>query len=299
MKTLIEEEKLNVNSAGKEKETALHFAAKKGNLKIIEFLLSHGANPNARTDPPDYMYDGMVEFQTPLIRAIQYGNLDVLKYFHKKGFLVEDPKLNLHAQCLKVAIRKRQFEVVKFLCSEVGISPDATETNTIFPGSGRSGFTAAASAGLIDYMRYFLSIGCNVNALSAKHDTHCKESTPLIFALSMNHTEHKAIVEVVKFLINEAKVDVNICNGEGFSPICICVARVPECFDFLLSSGANFFGGTHSLMVAAIDSGSRSDSDGSVEMVLKCYELGANPLMYFSEKRYRFTTLNWLLQTQE
>ncbi|KAK7417582.1 hypothetical protein QQZ08_011563 [Neonectria magnoliae] len=66
---------LDVNTQDSDYTTALHFAAARGVMPVIEILLEAGADPNIRDDTGT----------TPLARAIDWGDIDVIRYLVEHG----------------------------------------------------------------------------------------------------------------------------------------------------------------------------------------------------------------------
>lgn len=68
-------QKVNIQFANEDGERALHMAAARGHLPIVIFLISHGANMNART----------VKNWIPLHHAIRFNHPVVANYLLAKG----------------------------------------------------------------------------------------------------------------------------------------------------------------------------------------------------------------------
>ncbi|MBF0362245.1 MAG: ankyrin repeat domain-containing protein [Oligoflexia bacterium] len=80
VKKLIEIKKMDVNTKGSNGLTFLHNATLRGQTDIINFLLSAGANIDAKTD------DG----KTPLALALKTNNLDITTLFVQRGAKISD-----------------------------------------------------------------------------------------------------------------------------------------------------------------------------------------------------------------
>lgn len=68
-------QKVNIQFANEDGEQALHMAAARGHLPVVVFLISHGANMNART----------VKNWIPLHHAIRFNHPVVANYLLVKG----------------------------------------------------------------------------------------------------------------------------------------------------------------------------------------------------------------------
>jgi ankyrin repeat protein len=70
LRALVEKNPALVRSADKQGWTGLHTAAKRGRVEIVQFLLAHGADPNAREPGDD---------TSPLHWAAAQGNLEIVR----------------------------------------------------------------------------------------------------------------------------------------------------------------------------------------------------------------------------
>ena len=133
----------DVKAADKEGQTLLHKAVERDKIAVAKFLISQGADVNARnnisSNTPFYeaIFHGRTEIAkffasqgadvnvknnwdgTPLYDAARLGQLEITKLLISKG-------ANVHAEdlhgwtALHVAAREKHLEVVKFLVSEAG-----------------------------------------------------------------------------------------------------------------------------------------------------------------------------------
>lgn len=266
MKEAVELFGCNVQSCGDRGETALHVAAELGDLEIIEYLLAKGANPNARTHK---IKCSESEYQTPLITAIQHGQLNVVKYFNSKGFIEEQPAFKLHAQCLLVGIRNCHVEIVNYLCCEVGVSPNSIDYESCLIGRLRPPVTQAIRRDLVETVKLFHSLGADMNILSGDGDDFpC--APPLIWALQMGSIDS---LKIIKFLVEEVKVNLDLCDKKGFNPCCYAVHSNSDGshLKLLIDAGANIFAGTGSVLASVI----RYHNSVWIDLLL---QMGANPL---------------------
>ena len=64
-----------LDAANRHKETALHFAAQDGNLRLVELLLARGAKPNVGLKDKNYGLAGVPTY-TPLYNAAAHGHTE-------------------------------------------------------------------------------------------------------------------------------------------------------------------------------------------------------------------------------
>ncbi|KJV83790.1 ankyrin repeat family protein [Orientia tsutsugamushi str. UT76] len=104
--------------------TALHYAVRACNLKIIDILLTHGANPNAKD-----MYN-----HTPFHYACSKGNLNVIKTLLKHGADSNAQNCNLDTP-FHLAAHHCEFEIIKLLLLKNGANLNVVDTTGITPFS--------------------------------------------------------------------------------------------------------------------------------------------------------------------
>ena len=143
LKNEIEKENFNVNFRYKLNITLLHKASEKGNRKIVEYLISKGANIYAKVKEIDRIplhyaaKSGNIEVvklllqkgglqqldarggnkKTPLILAAAYGHLDIVRLLLKNGARI-DAKTIKNETALHFAVMYGHFKVVELLFAE-------------------------------------------------------------------------------------------------------------------------------------------------------------------------------------
>ena len=147
------------DAANKEGQTALHYAAEKGDLAVVQFLVEHGADIKAQDT---------VLSRSAIHFAAENGHLECIKYLTEKGADLMD-RDSFGATALHYAARSNRLDVIKFL---VDRKVDYTAKDI----RGWSAMHYAASGGSIDVVKYLLGKGLNINELNEGG------RTPLFFA---------------------------------------------------------------------------------------------------------------------
>ena len=139
--------------------TALHFAAQKGDMEVVQYLIEHGADIKAQ----DSIFSrSVIHF------AAENGNLETVKYLTEKGADLLD-KDGYGATALHYAAKSNRLNVIKYLVDQ---KVDYTATD----GRGWTAMHYAAAGGSIDVIKYLLAKNLNINALNETG------RTPLFFA---------------------------------------------------------------------------------------------------------------------
>lgn len=258
VKRLIGENPNLLEAPDREGKTPLHYAAAKGHLNVVEFLVSKGANVNARNS------SGV----TPLYLAKGFGRKEVVEFLTKHGGSVEiikpkpvtvkppakgvKPSGDIGGKSVAVvspvptafplieAIKANNIEKVEILIK--------TDSNLIkIPdNSSMTPIHHAAELGNVSIVELLAKNGADLNS---KTD---KGWTPLHFAVARSHTN------VVRFLL-EKKVNVNHQTSAGITPLMLAsgLAYNPEIVKMLLQAGADVnlkdqFGNTAISLVASV-----------------------------------------------
>jgi len=137
------------DAATTEGMTALHYAAEKGDIEVVKFLVEHEADIDAQDT---------VLSRTAIHLAAENGNLDCIKYLVEKGADVQD-KDSYGATALHYAARSNHLDIVKFLVDK---KVDYTAKDT----RGWSAMHYAANGGSADIIKYLLAKGLNINELN-------------------------------------------------------------------------------------------------------------------------------------
>ena len=151
--------------------TALHYAAEKGDIAVVQCLVEHGA---------DIMAQDTVLSRSVIHFAAEKGNLDCIKYLTEKGADLLDRDI-FGATALHYAARSNKLDVVKYLVDKK-IDYMAKDVR------GWSAMHYAANGGSIDVVKYLLAKGLNINELNETG------RTPLFFARNYS--------ELRKFMIS-------------------------------------------------------------------------------------------------
>jgi ankyrin repeat protein len=180
----------DAKAANKYGNTPLHWAAEKGHLDVVKYLVEEkGADIKAAANNGN----------TPLYRAARYGNLDVVKYLVEKGANVEAAD-KYGDTSLHWAARFGYWDVVKYL----------VEKGADFKAADKDGGTLlhwAARFGNWDVVKYLVEKGADVKAVDKDGDT------------PLHRAAENGNLDVVKCLVEEKGADVKAANNDGWTPL--------------------------------------------------------------------------------
>lgn len=182
-------EELNKASGG----TALHHAAKMGQLDIIQLLVKAGANLNS----PDKFAS------TPLIHAAEAGQLEAVRDLIQAGANIDHPNHGGMTALLDATWYGR-LEVVRYLIKH-GANPNAHSTD------GQGALHYAARKGAIQLVRLLIKSGVDPNT----EDQH--KSTPMLYAAANGRADAVSV-------LLEHKADPNRRSRGGVTPLFSAVA---------------------------------------------------------------------------
>ena len=198
----------NVNLQNEDGVSALSYASDRGHKEIVEILLTHGANVNARSDIGS----------TPLMNAAFMGHLKIIKLLIANGADV-NAQSREGTTALMNAAAHGYAEVVEMLLAN-GADLDACE---------RCGLTAlwnAISGGYVDIVNILIKEGADINA-KANDGT-----TALMNAVYTGNTD------IVKMLL-KAGAEINVKAHNGVTALAVAKRKgYVEIIKLLKQAGA-------------------------------------------------------------
>jgi ankyrin repeat protein len=115
----------------------------------------------------------------------------------------------------------------------------------------------------LDILRQFLAVGANVNSLQIYSQNAHMTWTPLDQAVYREHAD------VVKLLLAQKGIRVNVVNGDGQTPLIIAVQKGnQEIVKMLLAAGADPFFATPRNETALMVSNSQINNQKSIQYLL-------------------------------
>uniref|UniRef100_A0ACD5XM18 Uncharacterized protein n=1 Tax=Avena sativa TaxID=4498 RepID=A0ACD5XM18_AVESA len=184
---LVEESEIDVNSVSKTGETPMSYAARKGNVQVMNYLLDHGGDPAM----PDE------RGSTPLHDATLKGHCEAVRLLLSKGVPV-DP-VDHRGAPLHLAASNDHVEVVKVLL-EHAADLNKVVNHIISP------LTFAFFGRSLKCIKLLIEAGADVNGPGYS------ATTPLALAV------HDGLADIVKLLL-EAGANPNIPDPQGVIPI--------------------------------------------------------------------------------
>ncbi len=190
-----------VTSSG---HTPIYYAAANADLKMIDLLLSRGAELKG-------------DFQTPVHGAASSGDLEVILYLHEKGADLEDEYWSPYF----TSVEKKNIDLCE-LCIELGLDPDKKDNR------GKTALHEAASLRKNQAM-----IDCLLRGGADLEARDNGGSTPLFYACAVKDAF------IARRLIL-AGANVNVVNDMGDTPLHVAAGSGQRnTLIFLLVSGAD------------------------------------------------------------
>ena len=223
-------------------DTVLHYAANKGLLDLLKFMINHHhCNLMATNKWGETILHCAVEYTEVVKYLIIECNCDpmtvinddgdtVLHYAAKKGLLDLLKFMINHHHCNLMATNKwgktilhcavEYTEVVKYLIIECNCDP-----MTVINDDGDTVLHYAAKKGLLNFLKFMINHhNCNLMAINKQGKTilHC----------AVAHTE------VVQYLIIECNCDPMVADKDGWTLLhTATVLNIPAVVECLLSTG--------------------------------------------------------------
>ncbi|QMV45638.1 hypothetical protein HC358_00465 [Wolbachia pipientis] len=183
-----------VNIENNQGQTPLHIAAENGWLNIVKYLISKGANTNAKDK-----YG-----RTPLHIAAKNGEFDMVKYLINEGANV-NAKDKFDSTPLHSAAENGELSIVRYLINKGAyVTKDKV---------GRTLLHHSALYGSSDVAEYLIQEGAHIDAMDEDGNTS------LHFAAMMEE------VDTAKVLLKH-NADVNAKNKDGDFPLHLAVIAV-------------------------------------------------------------------------
>ena len=207
--------------------TPLHLAVARCNMEMAKYLLDNGADPNVISNSSIGLGG------SPLHLAVEYCEPDMVRLLVERGAIVDLRDYN-GLTPLRIALDSCKPDVIDLL-----IKSGAEAWGTYEPWDmykGPSPLHVAASRGCPEVVKYL------VKTLGASPEEVDREGNNLLHAAvagCSSSNEEKAL-EVVRYLVEAKKLDVNARNDRGETPLhlatknnCVTVAK------YLIEAGAD------------------------------------------------------------
>ncbi|KAL6634317.1 hypothetical protein ACP70R_026988 [Stipagrostis hirtigluma subsp. patula] len=182
---LVDELRLDVNTADRANMTPLTFAIDFGNVDVVQYLLDHGADTEIRIST------GL----TPLVYAIGKGNCEIVKALLCKGANAD--ALTTAGAALHFAAHNGRDDIVKILLDH------HADYNKIAWGTNRP-LVYAIYARSLKCVKLLIEAGADVQGIGTE--------TPLALAAT------DGLTDILKCLV-QAGADPNVRDGFGLTPI--------------------------------------------------------------------------------
>ncbi len=170
---------------------ALQAAVEKGNLEISELLADAGCRFDTKLGKNN---------KTPFMIAVDKNHIEIAKLAVKKGVgLDSEAILSWIWSCAAAGL-----SVAVSLCSDLGLDPNKAP---FVAKSGETALHAAATAGQRDWVRDFVRVGANVNAVDGNG------CTPIMVAALAGK------MDVCKVLLEEGECELDHISKNGLQLI--------------------------------------------------------------------------------
>ena len=208
----IEKQNFNIDIKGHDDKTPLHYACEYGHFIIVEYLISKGANINAKDKNGNYaIHHASIGGHLPIVQyLIENQNFDI----HLKGAYEMTP---LHFAC-----QKGKIFVAKYLIEKQNADINSRGGYEMTP------IHCASTEGHNHIIEYLISKGANINVKNEDGNY------PIHFAASLGR------YSTVQYFIEKLKnIEIDIKGKNDKTPLhYACECHRLEIAAFLISNGA-------------------------------------------------------------
>lgn len=198
-------------------QEALIDACRKGNLEVVKFLLQKFEN-NLE----------VLNKKSLLPFSCESGNLDLVKYLLEKGANVQSVHYHDGGNALHAAAHSGNLLLIKFLVDQ-GLDINNKDFRGEFPIE--KAFVPPKPL----IIKYFIELGCDINHQSLQGFT--------VFYRMIDYTNdenvHKQMNDLIKFIVEQGKVDINKKNLDGSNALFAAVNN-PELLEYLIEKGVDY-----------------------------------------------------------
>ena len=200
VKYLVEDGNCDLERRNKYESTPLHCAAAGGRLNVVQYLVSErGCDPMCRGMHGKTPFHCAYELKEHLSDRMPQSRLDVLNYMYKillgrMSTLCRDGVTPLH-----IAAKSESLAVVKYMIEEKMCDVESRDQN------GNSILHYAAGSGRLDILID------NRNCDPMDKSVHCR--------IPLHNACESGNLDVVKYLIDDLKVDSSHRDGIGMTPL--------------------------------------------------------------------------------
>jgi ankyrin repeat protein len=177
--------------------TALTSAAIKGDLNVLDFLRTNGANVESTT----------IFGQTPLMSAAKYGHVDIIEALLKQKVEVNKNDLAGYSSLHYAALKIDNVAIIKLLI-ETGEILDID----ILTNQGLSALHLTSVFGDLEIMKFLIKNRANENKLNE------------IYGAPLHIVAHFGHLNLCKYLISETKADINLPTFSGATPLIFAIS---------------------------------------------------------------------------
>jgi ankyrin repeat protein len=238
--------------------TALHFAAREGQMDAIRELVDGGADINKQSGS---------DKTPPMTEAIINGHLDIAKFLLDHGadakiangdgltalYAVEDMRWRANAWYPQPTIAEEKTDYIDFMQAllDHGANVNARLGKTLWyrkfryggdwvDPSGATAFWRAAQANDVNGMHYLASHGADPNIPTNRKVTPLMVAGGVGFEYQLTNIAPASRLAAVKYLVDELNADVNAKDDMDYTALHgVAYVGDNEVINYLVSKGAN------------------------------------------------------------
>uniref|UniRef100_A0A6P7GM07 Uncharacterized protein LOC114338408 n=1 Tax=Diabrotica virgifera virgifera TaxID=50390 RepID=A0A6P7GM07_DIAVI len=208
----LKEKGANLCISNNQKQTLVHKAVKSGGLKVLQYLVE-----DCKLDVNVSDVDGNL----PAHRAAELGYVETLKYLKDKGANLSISN-NQNQTLVHKAVESGGLKVLRYLVEDCKLDVNVSDVDGNLPAH------KAAELGYVETLKYLKGKGANLSISNNQKQTLVYKAT------------QSGDLEVLKYLVEDCKMDVNVSDVNGNLPVHMAVEFSDvEILKYLKEKGAN------------------------------------------------------------